>query len=87
MESQKISARVELNAYTMKVLAVLKAKYDLNDKSEAIDKFIEMYGDDIVDKVANDQYVKHILEVSNEHLQKHRKKKMTLKELDALCEV
>lgn len=87
MESQKISARVELSEYANKVLAVLKAKYSLSDKSESINKFAELYGDEIVDREANEEYIKHILEVANTHLQKHRSRKMTLKELDALCEI
>jgi len=82
-----ISARVELDEYANKVLAVLKAKYGLNDKSEAINKFAELYGDEIVEKEPKEDYVKHILEVTNKHLEKNKNKRMSLKELDALCEV
>jgi len=82
-----ISARVELDDYTNKVLGVLKIKHSLKDKSEAINKFAEIYGDEIVEKEASDEYTRKVLEIANRHLEKYKKKSMTLKELDALCEV
>ena len=33
-----VDARVELNKYSNRVLSVVKAKYDLKDKSQAINK-------------------------------------------------
>ena len=86
MEDTSISARIELDSYANKVLAVLKAKYGLRDKSEAINKFAELYGDEVVEKEANEKYVKRVVEISNNHLKKHGHKKMSIKELDALCE-
>ncbi len=87
MENKTKLARVELEEYTNKVLAVLKAKYGLKDKSEAINKFAELYGDEIVEKDPKEEYIKHILEVTNRHLEKHKNKKMNFKELDALFEI
>ena len=86
MEQEKISARIEMNPYTNKVLAVIKAKYGLRDKSEAIDKFAEIYGEDIVEKEAKEEYIKEMIEGVNEHLRKYKNRKMSLKELDALFE-
>ncbi|MBU0963090.1 MAG: DUF2683 family protein, partial [Nanoarchaeota archaeon] len=45
MENKLISARIKLNEYANKVLNILKIKFGLKDKSEAINKFIELYGD------------------------------------------
>lgn len=87
MENQMISARVSLNEYTNKVLAMIKAKYGLTDKSQAINKFIEIYGEDVVEKEASDEYVKKILEITNRHLEKYGNKRMSLEELDNLCEI
>jgi hypothetical protein len=84
MEKNQISARVELNEYTNKVLAVIKAKHSLKDKSEAINKFAELYGDEIVEKEASEEYVKKMIEEVNEHFRKHGHRKMSLAELDAL---
>ena len=87
IENGQISARVELSGYANKVLAVIKAQHGLKDKSEAINKFAELYGDEIVQKEASDEYIKHMIEVTNRHLEKHKDRRMTLKELDALCEI
>jgi Protein of unknown function (DUF2683) len=82
-----VFAQVELDEYTNRVLNVLKAKFGLKDKSEAINKFAEMYGEELVEKEANDQYVKKVLEIAEKHMKIHGNRKMTLKELDRLCEM
>ena len=87
MEEKNVSARVELNPYSNKILAVLKAKYGLKDKSEAINKFVEIYGDEIVEKEANDEYVKDMIKSVNEHFKRYGHKSMNLEELDKLFEV
>ena len=84
---QMISARVELNEYTNKVLAIIKAKYSLKDKSEALNKFIELYGEDIAEKEATDEYVKKMSESIDRHFKKYGHKKMSIEELDSLCGV
>ncbi len=87
MENNMTSARIEINEYANRVLAVIKAKFNLKDKSEAINKFIELYGDEVVEKQANEGYIKKIMEISNAHLEKYKNRKMSLQELDNLCEV
>lgn len=87
MKNEQISARVELNPYTNRVLAVLKAKYGLKDKSEAINKFTELYGEEIVEKEANEEYIKNMMAGVNEHFKKYGYKGMSFEELDELCEV
>ena len=82
-----ISARLQVNEYTNKVLNVIKAKFDLKDKSEALNKFVEIYGEEEVIKEAKDEYIKKLIDIDNRHLKKYGNKKMTLKELDKLCEV
>ena len=86
MEQNTVSARVILNGYTNKVLGVLKAKYGLKDKSEAINKFIELYGEDIVENEASEMYLKKIVEITDRHMKKYGRRKMTLAELDRLTE-
>lgn len=81
-----VFARLNLNEYTNKVLNVIKAKFDLKDKSEALDKFAEIYGDEMVEKEASDQYIKKVIQISDSHLKKYGNKKMGIKELDKLCE-
>jgi len=86
MNQKNISARIELNSYSNKVLAVLKAKYSLKDKSEAINKFMEIFGEEIVEKESNENYIKKVMEITNKHLAKYKNKKMSVEELDRFCE-
>ena len=81
-----VFARLGLSDYTNKVLNVIKAKFNLKDKSEALNKFVEIYGEEVVEKEANDQYVKKIIELDERHTRKYINKKMSIKELDRLCE-
>jgi hypothetical protein len=85
MGDNTISARVEINEYANRVLAVIKAKFGLKDKSEAINKFVELYGDEIVERQANESYVREVMEIANVHLKKYKNKAMSLQELDSLC--
>ncbi|MBN1502898.1 DUF2683 family protein [Candidatus Woesearchaeota archaeon] len=82
-----ITARIQLDEYSNKVLNVIKAKYDLKDKSEAINKFVEIYGDDVVEKEPKEEYIKKVLEIIDEDRKKYGHKKMSLAELDSLCGV
>ena len=81
-----VFARLSLSEYANKVLNVIKAKFNLKDKSEALNKFAEMYGEEVVEKEANDEYIKKIIEIDEGHIKKYGNKKMTIKELDMLCE-
>jgi len=77
MHKQKtIDARVKLDDYTNKVLAMLKVKYGLKDKSEAINKFAEIYGEEIIEREAKEEYMKEMIKGVNEHIKKHRYKAM-----------
>ena len=80
-----VDARVELNRYSNKVLTVFKAKHELKDKSEAINKFIETYGAKEVEPEVKEEYVKKILKIEENYYKKYgHSKKMSPKELDKL---
>ena len=87
MTNETVSARVELNDYANRVLGMIKLKYGLKDKSEALNKFIELYGHDILEREATEEYVKKIIEISKAHFKRHGYKKMSLQELDKLSGV
>jgi hypothetical protein len=87
MENTTVTARVELGDYANRVLGIIKIKYGLNDKSQAINKFIELFGDDILELEASEEYTKKVVELTNKHLKKYGIKKMSAEELDKLCEV
>ncbi len=81
-----VVARVLLKDYTNKVLNLVKIKYDLVDKSEAINKFIEMYGENELEPQVKESYIKKILAIEEEYYKKHKNRRMTNKELDKLFE-
>jgi hypothetical protein len=87
MKNQMVSARVNLNPYVNKVLGIVKLKYDLRDKSEAINKFVEMYGENIIEKDASSEYAKKVMKIADKHFKNYGDNKMTLEELDSLCGV
>lgn len=65
-------ARVVLGEYPNRVLNVVKAKYGLRDKSEALNKFIEMYGPEEVEPEVKESYVKKILKAEKDYFKKHK---------------
>lgn len=86
MRNQKISARVELDDYSNRVLAIVKAKFGLKDKSEALNKFFMIYGDEILERQASEEYIKKVLGIVNKHIEKYGNKSMNEKELNSLFE-
>jgi len=83
--SELIGLNVKIKSYTGRVLGVLKEKYALRDKGEALDKFAELYGDEFVDREVKDEVIRECIEISNRHIKKYGFKKMSIKELDELC--
>ena len=66
-----VDARVSLNPYANQVLAVVKAKYGLRDKSEALNKFIAQYGENEVEPEVKESYIKKILDIQERHYKKY----------------
>ncbi|MBU3940447.1 MAG: DUF2683 family protein [Nanoarchaeota archaeon] len=81
------SLRMEVDEYTNRVLGVIKEKFGLGNKSQALDKFADIYGDDFVEKEVKEEYIEEVLAIIRDHKKKHNKRKMTLKELDKLSGV
>ena len=80
-----VDARVSLTEYSNRVLAVVKAKHNLKDKSEALNKFIEMCGEEFVEREVSEDVIKEVIDSCNRHIKKHGFRKMSTKELDLLC--
>jgi len=79
-----ISLRADISEYANRVLGVIKEKFGLRDKSEAINKFAEMFGDDFVEPEVKDDVVRDLIKSCERHIKKYGYKKMTTKELDKL---
>jgi hypothetical protein len=80
-----INLRAQISEYANRVLGVIKEKYGLHDKSEAINKFAEMFGEDFVEHELKEDVVKDLIKTCNDHINKHGHRKMSVKELDKLC--
>ncbi len=80
-----IALRANISEYTNRVLGVVKEKYGLKDKSEAINKFAEMFGEEFVEPEMRDEALKDLIRTCEEHKKKYGKRKMSIEELDKLC--
>lgn len=75
---------IKVNEYTSRVLGVIKEKFGLKDKAQALDKFAEMYGEEFVERDVRDDVVNEVIHASEIHIKKYGHRKMSLKELDKL---
>jgi chorismate mutase len=79
-----VQFRAEIDDYTSQVLGVIKERYGLTDKAAALNKFAKLYGSDFVPLEVKDDVMKELIYTCNEHVKKYGKRKMTIKDLDAL---
>lgn len=80
-----VTMNVRVKDYTNRVLGVVKEKYGLCDKGEALDKFAELCGDDFVDREVKDEVVREVIASCDRHIKKYGFRKMSLEELDRIC--
>ncbi len=80
----QISFRADINEYTSRVLGVVKEKYGLRSKSEALDKFAEMFGEKFVELEIREEIIEEVVRKHAAHLKKYPHRKMTLQELHKL---
>ena len=66
-----IAMNVRVSTYTSRVLGVLKEKYGLRDKGEALDKFAQLYGDEYVGSEMREEVVKEVIESCDRHIKKY----------------
>ena len=82
---EEVTVNVHIKAYTNRVLGVLKEKYGLRDKGEALDKFAELYGSEFVDAEIKDEVVRQVIRSCDAHIAKRGYKAMRLEELRKIC--
>ncbi|MDO8428414.1 MAG: DUF2683 family protein [Candidatus Diapherotrites archaeon] len=75
---------LKVSEYASRVLGVVKEKYGLKDKAQALEKFAEMYGEEFVDREVREEVIKEVIESCNQHIKKYGFRKMSVKELDKL---
>ncbi|MBN2127749.1 MAG: DUF2683 family protein [Candidatus Diapherotrites archaeon] len=83
MYSKNVTLNLKVNAYGNRVLGVIKEKFGLKDKSEALNKILDLYGDEFVEKEVKDEV---ILDIINdvEEMKKKNTKPISFDELDKL---
>ncbi|MBS3141966.1 DUF2683 family protein [Candidatus Woesearchaeota archaeon] len=70
-------ARLELKEYTVRVLDVIKGKYGLKNRSEALDKLTLEAGAVYVEPVANELALREIDAIYEYHKKHNRNRKLT----------
>ena len=79
--AKAVTMNVKVKNYTNRVLGVVKEKYGLRDKGEALDKFAEMYGDEIVEMEVDEKAVKEVIDSCERHFKKYGFRSRTVAEL------
>ena len=82
---REVTMNVKVKDYTSRVLGVVKEKYGLRDKGDALDKFAEMYGEEFVEPEVKEEVIREVIESCDRHIKKYGFRKMSVKELDKLC--
>ena len=87
MENETVTMNLHVKKFTSQVLGVIKEKFNLKDKSDALNKFADIYGEEFVDKEVKDEVILEVIKASDEHIKKHGLKSMSIGELRKLCGV
>jgi hypothetical protein len=82
-----IGMNLKVNKYTSSVIGVIKEKFQLKDKSEALDKFAELYGDDFVEREVKEEVIKDVIESCERHFNKYGYKNLGPDQLKRLKNV
>ncbi len=85
MLEKTVNVNLKISDYSNRVLGVVKEKYGFKDKSQALDKIMDMYGEEFVEKeVREDVILEVIAEV--EKMKKQKQKPMSKSELNKFFE-
>ena len=79
-----IQARIEMNDYTARVLDVIKGKFGLKNRSEALKKLALEAGNDYIELAPNEMVLKELDAIYDGHKRKHGNRKMNDAELKNL---
>lgn len=84
MRGKTVTLNLKVSGYGNRVLGVVKEKFGLNDKSEALEKFVEMFGDEFVEREVKEEIILETIRQANE-MEKKGLKPISFEELDKLC--
>ena len=77
-------ARFVLDPYTIRVLDVVKGKFGLKNREEALRRFVEEHGTEYANVSVEDGILKELDATLDRHQRKHRQRRMSVRELDKL---
>jgi len=84
MLNKEVTLNLKISPYGNRVLGVVKEKYGFKDKSQALNKMLDMYGDEFVDREVREEVIKDVI-ASVTKMEKENKKPISFDELDKLC--
>ena len=76
-----VQTRLEIDDYTARVLDVVKGKFGLKNRSEALQKLALDSGNEYVELAPNEMVLKELDEIYINHTKKHGKRSMKDTEL------
>ena len=79
--SREVAMNVKVKDYTNRVIGVVKEKYGLKDKGDALDKFAEMYGDDFVDLEVREDVIRDVINSCDRHFKKYGMRSRSIKDI------
>ena len=82
-----IQARFELEEYTVRVLDVIKGRYGLQNRSEALNKLAQECGQPFVEPEVNEATLAELDDIYENHKKKYGKSAMSEKELKNLLKL
>jgi len=79
-----VQARLSLNEYTARLLDMVKAKFGLKNRSDALNRLALEVGSEYIEPQVNEDVLIELDRVYDDHIKKYGFRGMTEKELDKL---
>lgn len=85
MIEKTVNVNLKISDYSNRVLGVVKEKYGYKDKSQALNKILDIYGEEFVEKELRDDIVAEVI-AEVEKIKKQKLKSMSKSELNKFFE-
>lgn len=77
-------ARVDLDNYSIRVLDVVKGRYGLKNRNDALKKFVHLYGDNFVEPEFDEKETMMLRDIVDKYEATGKKKSMSMDDVDDL---
>lgn len=85
MLDKTVNVNLKISNYSNRVLGVVKEKYGYKDKSQALNRILDIYGDEFVDKETKEEIILEVIDEVNK-LKKQKIWPMSKKDLNNFFE-